>query len=87
MKALQGVLSHEVEQSAPGETQGKVLIAYGTRDTFTQAETYRSQIQKLVAQPGVRAKLLSVVEVPGADHFWADPQHKLGLITAVSGWL
>ncbi|KAJ9107272.1 hypothetical protein QFC21_000719 [Naganishia friedmannii] len=91
MKALQRVLSPEAEQStassSAGASKARALIAYGTRDTFTPLDTYRSQIQKLVAQPGVVADMLSVVEVQGADHFWADPQYRSELRVAVSQWL
>lgn len=90
MKALERIISRDAEQSSvisSGEAKARALIAYGTRDTFTQTETYRSQVQKLFAQPGVAANMVSVVEVRDADHFWSDPRCKSELMGAVSQWL
>ncbi|KAJ3526139.1 hypothetical protein NMY22_g10285 [Coprinellus aureogranulatus] len=53
-------------------SKSKILIAYGGRDEFTSFERYKDWVKRLESKSSEtqREKMLSVLEVPKATHFW-----------------
>lgn len=70
--------------------KSKVLVAFGGHDEFTAFGKYNAwaaQLQsKAFEEPDTGEKVLRVLAVPDASHFWLDETHDI-LCAELSSWL
>ncbi|KAF6758845.1 Alpha/Beta hydrolase protein [Ephemerocybe angulata] len=70
--------------------KSKVLIAFGGHDEFTAFGKYNAWAAQLESkafeEPDTGEKVLRVLAVPGASHFWLDETHDT-LCAELSSWL